>query len=107
MSETIQRLLEIEQQARRIIEEAEEDADRIVAEAREQARRIRSEGREDARQRAQEMIDRNAEELRRQRRRRVREEQERLPSPEDLAPEKLDEAARLAVRVIAYGDEEA
>jgi vacuolar-type H+-ATPase subunit H len=101
VSDIIERLLEVEHQARLIIAQAEHDADKAGEEARNRARQILQEGREDAHRRAQQILDANERELEQRRQERLGEERSRLRSPADVPPEALAEAVEVVVAAIA------
>jgi vacuolar-type H+-ATPase subunit H len=101
LSDVIDRLLQVEQDARRTIAEAEEEAERMVAEAREDARHMEAEGREAARQEAEAMREVSGRKLKEAAEARVAEERAKLESAGTVRPEKLDEAARFAADIIA------
>ncbi|MFW6189323.1 MAG: V-type ATP synthase subunit H [Planctomycetota bacterium] len=100
MSDVIQRLLEVEKEARRIIEEAEQEADRIARQANREAEEIREQTRNQAREDADGLVQDKLSELQQRKQQRLKEAAEELPSPEDLEQEKLDEAVRLVTDVI-------
>lgn len=105
MSDIIERLLEVEKEARQIIAGAEREAGDTVSRAREQARRIIADAREEARRQAEELFDRQVRTLQEQKEERVKQERGRLPSADSVAPDKLNEAVGLVTRAIAYGDD--
>ena len=105
MSDVIERLLEVEQEARRLIAQGEREAEEAVEHAREEARRIVSEGHEEARRRAQEILDRTSEALQKQTAERVEEEKARLPLADGVDPGRLAEAVQFVVSLVAPGAE--
>ncbi|MCK4376343.1 MAG: hypothetical protein KAX19_13485 [Candidatus Brocadiae bacterium] len=105
MSDVIERLLEVEQQARRIIAEAEREAARTVDRARQEARRIAAEGREEARRQAEQLVAHNARALQEQKEKLIEQERRRLPSAQSIGGEELAKAVEFAVRVIACNEE--
>ncbi len=105
MSDVIERLLEVERQARRIIADAEQKADETVSQAREEARRIVADSREEARRDADELLQREVRALQERKSERIAEESGKLASPDSVSPEKLKEAVEFVVNVIAYGQE--
>jgi vacuolar-type H+-ATPase subunit H len=104
VADVIERLLGVEQEARRVIARAEEEAAGTVDRAREEARHIVAEGHEQARREAEELLAATARTLQQEKEGRVEEEKGRLPSADSLDPVKLEEAVRFAVGVIAYGN---
>ena len=105
MSDVIERLLEVEKEARQVIAQAEQEAADTTARAREQARRIVAESREEARRQAEDLHNREVRALQEQKQERIRQERAKLPSADSIDPEKLDESVAFVVRTIAYGDE--
>ena len=103
MSNVIERLLEVERQARHVIAEAERQAAQTVDEAQAQARRLVAEGRKKAQADADEMLAGQARELEEDRQARLREEASRLPSAETMDPQKLGKAVQFVVKTVAYG----
>jgi vacuolar-type H+-ATPase subunit H len=103
LSDVIDRLLQVERDARRIIAEAEEEAARTVDEARSDARHTESEGREAARQEAEQIRRESARKVKEAEEARIEEERGRLPSAEDADPEAVERAARFAADTIARG----
>ena len=103
MSDVIERLLEVEQRARRIIADAEAGAAQTIDRAREEARTIVEQGREEARRQAEQLVSSNAQALAEGKDRCLAEAKAGLPSADALGQDALERAARFAVNVIAYG----
>jgi vacuolar-type H+-ATPase subunit H len=106
LSDVIDRLLQVEQDARRTIAEAEEEAERMVAAAREEARHMEAEGREAARQEADAMREDSARRLKEAADARIAEERAKLESAEKVDPETLDRAVRFAADIVAGRNED-
>ena len=66
MSDVIQRLLEVEKEARGILTEAEQQAAEVLSKANEQARAVRAKGREEGRLQADKFVKDKGDELGRQ-----------------------------------------
>jgi len=105
VSDVIERLLEVEKQARRIIAEAEQKADQTVSQAREEGRRIIADSRQKARRDADELFQREADAIEDRKNQRIKQESSKLPSADSVSPEKLKEAADFVANVIAYGEQ--
>jgi len=105
VSDVIDRLLEVEREARAVIEKAEQEAGQLVENAREEARRIVEEGHEEGRRRAEEILQESVRRLDEQRKERLERERARLPSAEGVDEAVLNKTADFVVGVIAGGDE--
>ncbi len=101
MSDVIQKLLEVEKEARGLLTEAEQKAAHKLSEANAQARKVKSEGREEGRLQADKFVNDRTEELRRQYESHLAEEKAGLPSAEDLDPDEVKRVARFVVRIIS------
>ena len=101
MSDVIQRLLEVERNARRIISDAEREAARTVEEARREARRIVAEGRQAAQREADEDLRERVEQWEREKQARLDAEAGKLLSPEQLDPGAMARAVDFVVQVVA------
>lgn len=106
MSDVIERLLSVEQEARRIIAQAEKDADEALERAREEGGRIESEGHAETRRQAEEVLSTAERSLREQKEEAIRQESERLPSADSIDAAELGKAVRFAVGVIAGAEGE-
>lgn len=104
MSDIIDRLLGIEKEARSIIARAEKDAAAALEDAREEAGRTVAQGHKQAQDEAARLLQRQSDELTRQRDDRLRQEQAKLPTPESVDSGKLRRAVEFVVRVVAYGE---
>jgi vacuolar-type H+-ATPase subunit H len=101
VGDVIERVLNVEEEARRIVAEAEQEAQAILDRAHAEAQQIESAARERARREADDLLSAKARVLEEQRQKAIREEQQRLPSVEGIAPARLEEAVRFAVGVVA------
>jgi len=101
VSDVIQKLLEVEKEARGLLTEAEQKAAHTLSKANEQARAVKSEGREEGRLQADKFVKDKGDELRRQYESRLAEVKAGLPSPEDLDPDEVKKAAHFVVRIIS------
>ncbi len=101
MSDVIQKLLEVEKEARGLLVEAEQKAAEMMSEANAQARAVKSKGREEGRLQADKFVKDREDELSRQYESRLQEEKSGLPSPKDLDPDDLKNAARFVVSIIS------
>jgi DNA mismatch repair protein MutS2 len=104
VSDIIERLLEVEKEARQIIARAEKEAAEAVEKARDEARQIVAESRRLAREEADKLLESQATELDKQRDERLRREESQLPSPDSIDRRKLADAVEFVVRAVAYGD---
>jgi vacuolar-type H+-ATPase subunit H len=100
MGDVIERVLNVEEEARRIVAQAEQEAQAALDRAHAEAQRIESEARERARREADELLSAKARALEGQREEAIREEQQRLPSVDSIDPVRWEEAVEFAVRVI-------
>jgi len=103
VSDVIERLLDVEHEARRLIARAEGEAEQALERAREEGRRIVAEGHEEAQRQAQEIVDRTERALEQQMAERLDEEKKRLPSAEQVDASRLARAVELAVDIVAHG----
>jgi vacuolar-type H+-ATPase subunit H len=103
VSDIIERLLEVEKQARQIIARAEKEAAEEVEKAREEARQIVADSRRQAREEADRLLQEQAAELDGQREERIQREQSELPSPDSIDRQKLADAIEFVVGAIASG----
>ena len=103
MSDVIERLLDVEHEARRLIAAAEGEAEQALDGAREEGRRIVAEGHEEAQRQAQEIVDRTERALQQQMAERLDEEKKRLPSAEQVDASRLARAVEVAVGTVAHG----
>jgi vacuolar-type H+-ATPase subunit H len=101
VSDLIRRLLQVEQEARRIIAEAEQGAERVKEEARQEARRVVAEAREAAQQQCERDVRQKADAWEKQRQERLRQARAHLPTVNDTDPRALKEAVGLVVRAVA------
>jgi len=104
VTDFIDRLLEVEKQARQIIARADRDAAAAVAEGRAEAKRIVAEAREQARREAEELIAGEARELAERRQKLIDKERAKLPRLAGQDQKKLAEAVDMVVRAVADGD---
>ena len=103
MGDVIERLLEVEQQARRVIADAERQAAKTVDRARDEARTVLEQGRIAARRQADELLASGIKSLEDERRCTVEAARAGRPSPESLPEDAIRDAARSVVSVIVYG----
>jgi vacuolar-type H+-ATPase subunit H len=101
VSDVIQRLLEVEKDARRILTEAEQQAAAMLSRANEEARSARAEARDKGRRDADEFVKQKTEELQERYAARVEAAKAQLPSPGNLDPDEVREAARYVVNVVS------
>ena len=99
MSDVIQRLLDVEKEARRIIARAEAEAASTASRAGEQARKVSVEAREKARGEADDLYRLNA--LAARREARLAQAKAELPTPDSLDPDGLAKAAHFIVAVVS------
>lgn len=104
MTDVIQRLLEVEKEARRIIAEAEDEAAQTVDRARDEARRIIADGRKQAQTEAEELSNRQVQTLQQQKEERLQQEKARLPSADGIDRQRLANAVEFVRQVVAYGE---
>jgi vacuolar-type H+-ATPase subunit H len=103
VSDVIEKLLEVERQARQIIAEAEQQAAQVLGKAQEDARQVGADGRRDAQHEAADLLKRQAEEMERQRQQRLEQEKARLPAADSMDRQKLAEGIDFVVQAVAYG----
>jgi vacuolar-type H+-ATPase subunit H len=101
VSDVIQRLLEVEKEARGILTDAEQQAAATLSKANEQARAVRADGREQSRQHADKFVAEKTEELNRQYEVRLEEAKAGLPTARSLDADEVQKAARFVVGVIS------
>ena len=101
MGDVIERVLNVEEEARRIVAQAQQEAQAALDRAHAEAQQIESAARERARREADELFSTKARALEEQREEAIREEQQRLPSVDSIDPAKLEKAVRFAVGVLA------
>lgn len=103
MSDVIERLLDVEHEARRLIAQAERETEQALDQAREEGRRIVAEGHEEAQQKGQEIVERAETALQQRMTERIEQEKRGLPSAERIDPARLARAVETAVGVVARG----
>jgi len=101
VSDVIHRVLEVEREARRIIEQAEEQAAHITDGARQEARKIGSQIRQEAQQEADEIVRTAREKCQERKEQRLAEELEDLPSVQDIDEQKVTDAVEFIVQTLA------
>lgn len=101
MGDVIERVLNVEEEARRIVAEAEQEAQAILDRAHAEAQQIESAARERARREADDLLSAKARVLEERRQKAIQEEQQRLPSVEGIDPASMEKAVRFAVGVVA------
>jgi len=105
VSDVIERLLEVESRARRLIAEAERDAARTVDEARRQAQQTAKSAREEAKRKADELLATGLDAARKDMNEKLERQKAQLPPADAAEPRAVEQAVDLVARVIAYGDE--
>jgi F-type H+-transporting ATPase subunit b len=107
MSDAVERLLEVEEKAKRIVEGAREEALRITADARDRARRIKDEAVEQAHQDAENLVEERRKEAQKQREEALQEARANAPGIGDVPDERIERATEAIVTAIALLDENA
>ena len=101
MSDVIERLLDVEKEARKIIADAEQQANAALSKANDEARAAKAEARTDGRRQADQFIKQKTEELRQSYQQRVDSAKAKLPTPESVDAGQVRQAARFVVDVIS------
>ena len=104
MSETIERLLQVEEKAKQIIAEARQQGAETAERARREAQQLLGESRERAMAEAEAIIGGSRDEAEKETLGALRRAAEQAPCVEDVDQEKLRQAVRRIVRVIAWGE---
>jgi len=104
VSQIIERLLEVEKEARQTIAQADRQATQTIEDAHAEARRSIVQSREQTQAEARKLLDDRMLELQTQREERLAQEQPLLPNAESIDRRKLAKAVEFVVRTIAYGD---
>ena len=107
MSDVVQRLLEVEEEAKSIIEQARQEASRLVEDARQEAQRTLEQSRLAARAEAEEIVRAREQEARDERQRALDEAGRSAVSIESVDPDRLRRAVDRVVRVIARRETDA
>lgn len=107
MSDVVQRLLQVEEEAKNIIEQARHEATKLVEDARQEARRTVEESRRAARAEAEEIVRAREQEARDETQRALDEAGRSAVSIESVDPDRLKHAVERVVRVIARRETDA
>jgi vacuolar-type H+-ATPase subunit H len=103
LSDVIERLLDVEHEARRLIARAEHEAEQALERAREEGRRILAEGSDEAQRKTQEIVEGAQKALQQRMAERLKDEEKELPSAERIDPARLARAVETAVAVVSCG----
>ncbi|MDP6106842.1 MAG: hypothetical protein QGI33_00190 [Candidatus Brocadiia bacterium] len=107
MSDVVQRLLQVEEEAKSIIEQARQEASSLVEDARLEARRTVDQSRLAARAEADEIVRAREQEARDERQRALDEAGRSAVSIESTDPDRLKHAVDRVVQVIARRETDA
>jgi len=103
MSDILHRLLEIEEEARGIVELARQEAARTVEQARAEARKMIQQATEAARRESQELKRKQREEAEMRKQKAVEEARQGAPSVQTVDSRRISEAVELVTRAVAHG----
>jgi vacuolar-type H+-ATPase subunit H len=101
VSDVIDRLLEVEKDARALLIDAEQQAAATLSKANQEARALRAEALEQGRRQADQFVKEQSDELQRQYEARLKQAEADLPTAKDLPPEEVRKIARFVVGVIS------
>ena len=101
MSDVVSRLMDVESEARRIIEEARQDAAGRVEEARTEARQLVATACDEARGEAEAVLQQAAQEAETRRRQALEQAAQEAPRPDGMDTSRLEQAADVVLGVVA------
>jgi len=104
MSDAVERLLEVEAKAREIIAQARSEAAATVERARGEAQQLLADSCRRAQADANDLVRREQDQAEQERQAALRSAECETPQPQDADQQKLTEAVRRIVKVIAWGD---
>lgn len=107
MSDVVQRLLQVEEEAKSIIEQARQEATKLVDDARQEARCTVEQSRRAARAEAEEIVRAREQEARDERQRALDEAGRSAVNIESVDPDRLKRAVDRVVQVIARRETDA
>jgi len=107
VNDPIERLLEVEEEARQILQRAKDEASAIVSDARRQADKLATDAAEAARAEAEQALRAGRQRAEKEREELLRRASEEAPTSELLDDETLRRAADRIARVVAWAETEA